>query len=169
MYTAILWSGSFFSLEVSSMLLSPSSLLHTKTLLQIESLDLSKHISFYPAIPNVTGQSASHEVMAGHNLTLAVSISDFSLPLTSISWRQQGSLLTGAEVRVTITHPTLPVSTGPVTSTLVLSSTTPLDSGIYAVTATNAAGSDTLLFAVTVGGSYRREWNKIQQSHEISS
>ena len=106
-----------------------------------------------PIVELETGKVASLEVTAGRDLTLSASISGFNLPLTSISWRQQGSTLNGSEDRVTITNtPMLPASSGSVTSTLTLSATVPQDSGNYSVSATNGAGSDTLEFTVSVTG-----------------
>ena len=96
---------------------------------------------------------ASIEVSAGDDLSLSVTISGFNLPLTSISWTQQGNTLTGSEDRVTITNtPSLPATSGPVTSTLVLTAITPAETGRYSVTALNAAGNNTLEFIVSVPG-----------------
>lgn len=109
-----------------------------------------------PGIRLANGQTASPEVMSGGDLTLSVSISGFNLPLTSISWTQQGSILTGSEDRITITNsPMLPATSGPVTSTFLLSATVPRDAGRYGVTARNDAGYAFLEFTLSVPGKYR--------------
>lgn len=103
-----------------------------------------------------TDQIATPVVMAGENLILSVSISGFNVPLTSISWTQQGNTLTGSNNRVTITNnPMLSAISGPVSSTLMLSSVIPTDSGTYSATATNGAGNGTVMFTVTVQGKKR--------------
>ena len=102
--------------------------------------------------PVVTGQTqTSLEVVAGDDLTLTASISGFNLPLTSISWTQQGNTLTGSEERVTISNSTLTSNTA--TSTFLLSAVLPQDAGTYSITATNPAGSSNVFeFTVTVTG-----------------
>lgn len=66
------------------------------------------------------------------------------LPLTNVSWTPPDSA-----THSSIT-PTLPAEAGPVTSSLHLSTLSPNDSGLYAVTATNAAGSTTLNYTIVV-------------------
>lgn len=101
-----------------------------------------------PSVGLAADQVASPVVLAGEDLTLSVSISDFNLPLTDISWLQGGTTLTDGEGGVTITNnPLLPA-----TSTLLLSTVTPADTDSYSVTATNAAGTTTFMFTVTVQG-----------------
>ena len=106
-----------------------------------------------PFVELTDGQVSSLEVDPGDNLALMVSISGFNLPLTSITWRWQDSALIGTEDRVTITNvPTLPVTTGPVLSTLLFRPVLPQDSGNYFVSAANAAGNNTAMFMLTVKG-----------------
>ena len=93
---------------------------------------------------------ATPEVMAGRELTLSVSISGFNIPLTSITWTQQGRTLNGSEDRVTITNTTTPPAT--VVSTLVIAAVTPAEAGNYTITATNGAGSSMSIFTVDVTG-----------------
>ena len=98
-------------------------------------------------------QVASPEVMANGELIMSASISNFNIPLTSISWTQLGDPRDGSEDRVNITHSAmLPVATRTVTSTFILNQTIPADTGNYSVTATNDAGSDTFIFTVSVIG-----------------
>ena len=99
-----------------------------------------------------SGSTATPEIVAGQTLTLSVSISNFNINLTSISWTKDGNSLTSGQARVTITNPTLPATTAPVNSTLQLTSTLPSDSGSYVITSTNAAGSDNFTFSVSITG-----------------
>ena len=105
-----------------------------------------------PSVGLPSGSTASPEVVAGQTLTLSVSISDFNINLTSISWTKDGNSLTSGQARVTITNPILPATTAPVNSTLQLTSTLPSDSGSYVITSTNAAGSDNFTFSVSITG-----------------
>ena len=105
-----------------------------------------------PSIGLPSGSTATPEVVAGQTLTLSVSISDFNINLTSISWTKDGDSLTSGQARVTITNPTLPATTAPVNSTIQLTSTVPYDSGSYVITSTNAAGSDDFTFSVSITG-----------------
>ena len=88
---------------------------------------------------------------AGAEIRLLVSIERFNLPLTNITWMQNGSILVDNERNVTITNPPLynPV---PVMSMLQRSLLIPLDAGEYVVTATNLVGSGMLSINVTVTG-----------------
>ena len=104
-----------------------------------------------PSVEPIVGQITS--LMSRDCISLSVNISGFNLPLTSITWSRQGSSLNGTEDRVIITHtPSQPVTAGPVLSTLQLSTVLPQDSSNYTVTATNDAGSDTVMFTLTVRG-----------------
>lgn len=110
-----------------------------------------------PVIEPIASQATSLDVVPGENVSLTVSISGFNLPLNSIDWRnEQGNILTSTYDRVTIinTH-NLPISAGPVLSTLLLSSVLPEDTGRYTISATNSAGSGTATFTVTVEGKER--------------
>ena len=102
-------------------------------------------------IPSVVlgeGQVASLEVDEGSDLTLSVSITDFNVPITDISWTQLGNALTCGQGRITITN--TPMMTAPVNSTLMITSILPNEAGSYVATAINDAGSDTFMFSVTV-------------------
>ena len=105
-----------------------------------------------PSVGLPSGSTATPEVVTGQTLTLSVSISNFNINLTSISWTKDGNSLTSGQDRVTITNPTLPATTAPVNSTLQLTSTLPSDSGSYVITSTNAAGSDNFTFSVSITG-----------------
>ena len=98
-------------------------------------------------------QVISQTIINGDALTLSATISAFNLPLTSITWTHQGATISASEEGVNITHSlSLPASSGPVESTLILGDTVPQDGGSYVAMATNAAGTGTLEFTVTVTG-----------------
>lgn len=96
--------------------------------------------------------SSGRTVKTGEEVFLSVSISEFNLPLTSISWRHQGNKLVN-DGRVDITHnTTFPMDSHPVLSTLHFYSVEPYDSGSYEIIASTSTGSEILPFTLTVIG-----------------
>jgi hypothetical protein len=84
----------------------------------------------------------------GSNLTLAVTIMYDTmeyLPLTDVSWVMPDGATTNSSI-----NSTLPAYAGPVTSSFHLSSLSPDDVGVYAVTASNDAGSTIVNFTIAV-------------------
>ena len=87
-----------------------------------------------------------------------VSVERFNLPLTSITWMHNGSILVDKQNRDTITNPNLS-DPAPVMAMLQRSSLIPLDAGEYVVTATNLVGSGMLNFSVAITGETRMRNN----------
>jgi len=80
-----------------------------------------------------------------------VDITGFNLPLTSITWMEDGQLLMNNTNNIIITHGSF--AAPPTTSTLVHDSIqSPMDNSTYEVTVVNPAGEDTTMFTVTVNG-----------------
>jgi hypothetical protein len=112
-------------------------------------LDNSSNFIEPPVIKLAPGQTFRTEIIEGRSLTLSVSIFGFNVPLTSVTWKYQRTvLISGARISITNT-PTLPAASGPVISTLQL---TEAERGNYSVTAFNSAGDSTLLFTVAAIG-----------------
>ena len=89
------------------------------------------------------------EVMVDGTLTLTVTITDFNLPLTDISWFIDGIPVaeTGLNLTITSTITTSP----PATSTLTLNPVQfASEGGLYSVRAVNPAGNDTAVITVTI-------------------
>ena len=85
----------------------------------------------------------------GTPLVLAVTITEFNLPLTDITWFIDGTPATGANERISITNTS--TATPPAFSTLTLDPVQfPAEGGLYSVTVVNPAGMDTTAFNVTV-------------------
>jgi len=80
-----------------------------------------------------------------------VDITGFNLPLTSITWMEDGQVLMNNTNNIIITHGSF--AAPPTTSTLVHDSIqSPMDNGTYEVTVANPAGEDTTIFTITVNG-----------------
>ena len=111
-----------------------------------------------PTIALGNGQDGSPSVAAGAVLSLMASVERFNLPLISITWMHNGSILVDKQNRVNITDPDLS-SPAPVMAMLERSSLIPLDAGEYVATATNLVGSGMLNFNVAVTGETRMRNN----------
>jgi hypothetical protein len=99
-------------------------------------------------LPLLTSAELNRTLDEGSNLTLAVTIMYDTmeyLPLTDVSWVMPDGATTNSSI-----NSTLPAYAGPVTSSFHLSSLSPDDAGVYAVTASNVAGSTTINFTITV-------------------
>ena len=89
------------------------------------------------------------EVTTGSPLGFSVIITEFNLPLTEIIWSIDGTPVTEANARITITN--TDTITPPATSELTLDPVQfPSDGGQYSVTAVNPAGMDNSTVTVTV-------------------
>ena len=89
------------------------------------------------------------EVTTGTPLGFTVTITDFNLPLTEITWYIDNTPATEANRRITITDTS--TTSPPATSTLTLFSVQlPAEGGVYSVTAVNPAGMATTTATVTV-------------------
>ena len=107
------------------------------------------HIS-HVAIP-VTPPDQTVEVTVGSTLTLMVNITGFNLPLTSITWMEDGQVLMNNTDNIVITHGSF--AAPPTTSTLVRDPIqSPIENGTYEVTVVNPAGQSTTIFTVIVNG-----------------
>ena len=91
------------------------------------------------------------EVTVGSALTLMVNITGFNLPLTSITWMEDGQVLMNNTDNIIITHGSF--AAPPTTSTLVRDPIqSPMDNGTYQVTVMNPAGESMTTFTVIVNG-----------------
>ena len=96
--------------------------------------------------PDQTGN-----VIVGSALTLLVNITGFNLPLTSITWMEDGLVLMNNTDNITIIHGSFEAP--PTTSTLVRDPIqSPMDNGTYEVTVVNQAGQSMTTFNVIVNG-----------------
>ena len=90
-------------------------------------------------------------VTVGSSLTLMVSITEFNLPLTSVTWMKGGQVLMNNTDNIVITHGSFEAP--PTTSTLVRDPIqSVMDNGTYEVTVVNPAGESMTTFIVTVNG-----------------
>ena len=99
----------------------------------------------------MTSPDRTVEVTVGGNLTLIVDITGFNLPLTSITWMEDGQVLMNNTDNIIITHSSFEAP--PTTSTLVRDPIqSPMDNGTYQVTVMNPAGESMTTFTVIVNG-----------------
>ncbi len=104
-----------------------------------------------PSVILNVGQVYTPEIVVGETLILSVKITVLDHPLTTVTWMQQGNILSEVDERVTIRNTDMILATiGSVISTLQLNSVSIQDSGSFSFTANNAAGNNTLRFLVTV-------------------
>lgn len=105
-------------------------------------------ISMPVAIPVTSPDQAAVNITVGSPLTLMVEITGFNLPLTSITWMEDGQVLMSNTI---ITHGSF--AAPPTTSTLVRGSIqSSMDNGTFEVVVENPAGQDTSTFTITVNG-----------------
>ena len=119
---------------------------------QFKNYDVWSHIvhSALLAIPMTSGDQTV-EVIFGNNLTLMVDITGFNLPLTSVTWMEDGQVLMNNTDNIIIAHGNF--TAPPSTSTLVRGPIqSVMDNGTYEVTVTNAAGMNTTTFTVIING-----------------
>ena len=91
------------------------------------------------------------EVEVGNSLVLQVVIFGFNLPIAELTWMQDSALLQDGVNNFTIMSSSLTMPNG--TSTLTVVAVSPaLHSGVYEVSASNPADSDSSTFTVTVSG-----------------
>ena len=103
------------------------------------------------AIPVTSPDQAAVNITVGSALTLMVDITGFNLPLTSITWIEDGQVLMNNTDNIIITHGSF--AAPPTISTLVRGSIqSPMDNGTYEVVVVNPAGQDSTTFSITVNG-----------------
>ena len=99
----------------------------------------------------MTSPDQTVNITVGSPLTLMVDITGFNLPLTSITWMEDGQVLMNNTDNIIITHGSF--AAPPTTSTLVRGSIeSPMDNGTYEVVVVNPAGENTTTFTITVNG-----------------
>ena len=99
----------------------------------------------------MTSPDQTVNVTVGSALTLMVDITGFNLPLTNITWMEDGQLLMNNTDNITITHGSFEAP--PTTSTLVRDPIqSPMDNGTYEVTVMNQAGENMTTYTIIVNG-----------------
>ena len=99
----------------------------------------------------MTSPDQTVNVTVGSALTLMVDITGFNLPLTNITWMEDGQMLMNNTDNITITHGSFDAP--PTTSTLVRDPIqSPMDNGTYEVTVMNQAGESMTTYTVIVNG-----------------
>ena len=99
----------------------------------------------------MTSPDQTVNVTVGSALTLMVDITGFNLPLTSITWMEDGQVLVNNTDNITIAHGSFEAPT--TTSTLVRDPIqSPMDNGTYEVTVMNQAGQSTTTYTIIVNG-----------------
>ena len=99
----------------------------------------------------MTPSDQTVEVTVGSALSLMVDITGFNLPLTSITWREDGQVLMNNTDNIVITHGSFEAP--PTVSTLVRDPIqSPIENGTYEVTVVNPAGQSMTTFTVIVNG-----------------
>ena len=89
-----------------------------------------------------------HTVTVDGGFVLEIIITDYNLPIDSITWYRDGTLLVNND-QFTLTNSTDTLGNG--SATLAAVSTSSLvDDGSYKVIVTNPAGSDMILFNITI-------------------
>lgn len=101
--------------------------------------------------PMLSPDAMDVEVEVGNSLVLQVVIFGFNLPITELTWMQDSALLQDGMNDFTIMNSSLTMPNGTSTLTVVAVSPT-LHSGVYEVSASNPADSDSSTFTVTVSG-----------------
>ena len=101
--------------------------------------------------PVLTPEAIDVEVEIGTSLTLSVNITEFNLEITDIVWlNNNGTVASHTSDVYTITNSSLDAPVG--TAMLYIESITSpvVYGGVYQVTVTNPAGSDTATFNVSI-------------------
>ena len=99
----------------------------------------------------MTSPDRTVEVTVESALSLMVNITEFNLPLTSITWMEDGQVLMNNTDNIVITHGSF--AAPPTASTLVRDPIqSPIENGTYEVTVMNPAGQSTTTFTVIVNG-----------------
>ena len=99
----------------------------------------------------MTSPDRTVEVTVESALSLMVNITEFNLPLTSITWMEDEQVLMNNTDNIVITHGSF--AAPPTSSTLVRDPIqSPIENGTYEVTVMNPAGQSTTTFTVIVNG-----------------
>ena len=104
-----------------------------------------------PVVELYQDVNESIEIEAGNNLSLAVRITTFNYPLTSIIWTFNDANINDGQDRNILIIPSL-TDQAPVISTIQRSFVVPIDSGMYSINATNPVGNSVISFNATVRG-----------------
>ena len=97
----------------------------------------------------MTSPDQTVNVTVGSALSLMVDITGFNLPLTSITWMEDGQVLMNNTDNIVITHGSFDVP--PTASTLVRDPIqSVMDNGTYEVTVVNPAGQSVTAYTVIV-------------------
>ena len=151
-YTCATGDKTFNWYHLTTVQYSPS--VHAVHYCHVTSVDFSDYKrsshSSLVAIP-MTSPDQTVNVTVGDNLTLMVDITEFNLPLDSVTWMEDGQLLMNNTDNIVITHGSFEAP--PTTSTLVRDPIqSPTDNGTYEVTVVNPAGQSMTTFTVIVNG-----------------
>ena len=95
-------------------------------------------------VPNLT-----LPVTVNGSFTLEVNISDYNLPIDSITWQRGSDSLLTTGTQFTLTNNTDTLGSGSATLTAGFTDSL-VDDGMYTVTVSNPAGNDSVVFDVTV-------------------
>ena len=103
-----------------------------------------------PLVPPATSENQEVSFFVGEPLILSVNITTFNLPLTTLAWTLDGTLLQTTE-RITIAHSS--VTEPPASSRLTVDPVQSAnDGGTYNFTAVNPAGQSVTTFTVIIYG-----------------
>ena len=94
------------------------------------------------------------EVEVGTRLTLTVNITEFNREIDTVMWTRNGMAIENGTNDYTLTNFSLEAPLSMVSLTRENITSPAEDSGNYTVSVTNAAGSDTSEFNVTVTGEF---------------
>ena len=101
----------------------------------------------------MTSPDQTVNVTVGSALTLTVDITGFNLPLTNITWMEDGQVLMNNTNNTVINHGSFAAPS--TTSTLVRDPIqSVMDNGTYEVTVVNPAGQSMTTYNVMVNGEY---------------
>ena len=115
----------------------------------------------------MTSPNQTVNITVGSPLILMVDITGFNLPLSSITWMEDGQVVMNNTNNIVITHGSF--ETPPTTSTLVRDSIeSPMDNGTYEVMVVNPAGDATSTFTITVNGEQVSFQLCMQKSRRVS-
>ena len=95
-------------------------------------------------VPNLT-----LPVTVNGSFTLEVNISDYNLPIDSITWQRGSDSLLTTGTQFTLTNSTDTLGSGSATLTAGFTNSL-VDDGMYTLTVSNPAGNDSVVFDVTV-------------------
>ena len=92
-------------------------------------------------------------VTVNDSFVLEVNISDYNLPIDSITWQRGSNVSLSSNDQFTLTNSTDTLGDGTATLT-ALFTTSLVDDDMYTLTVSNPAGNDSLVFDVTIQSEY---------------